>query len=381
MPFSQLPDLPPSVYIAGFVSFIVAIALVASKHLHGRFTMDGTVGIQKVHTTPTPRIGGIAIFVGVGAAWMVAAPSRSAILSILLLAGLPAFLFGLAEDLTKQVSVLARLLATIASGALGWFLTDVSLSRIDIPLLDPLLGYTIVSVAFTAFAIGGIANAVNIIDGFNGLASGFVAIAISGIGLAAAVLGDVDLAVACFAMVAAIIGFWLVNWPLGKLFLGDGGSYFSGFALAWASVLLVERHADITAFFPLLICIHPVTEVLFSIYRRRMTRTSPGAPDRLHLHTLLMRRLVAPRLARFYARSPHIGKAMRNPVTGFLVACMTLPSVGLALLVMHSAAQSAAVCLLFAVGYVTLYARLVRFRWCSPLNFLFVKPKRIILAR
>ena len=72
---------------------------------------------------------------------------------------------------------------------------------------------------------------------------------------------------------------------------------------------------------------------------------------------------------------------MRNPVTGLLVASMTLPSVILALVVMHSAVQAAVACLLFALGYVTLYARLVRFHWCSPLNFLFVKPKRIILGQ
>jgi len=243
------------------------------------------------------------------------------------------------------------------------------------------MGYTVVSVVVTALAVGGIANAVNIVDGFNGLASGFVAIASSGIGFAAAAVGDVSLAVACFAMVAAIIGFWLVNWPLGKLFLGDGGSYFIGFALAWASVLLVQRNPSVTAFFPLLICIHPVTEVLFSIYRRRMTRTSPGAPDRLHLHTLLMRRLVAPRLTKLYPHSLRFRSMMRNPVTGFIVASMTLPSLILGLLAMHSAIQTAALCLLFAIGYVTLYARLVRFHWCSPLNFLFVKPKRIILGQ
>ena len=72
---------------------------------------------------------------------------------------------------------------------------------------------------------------------------------------------------------------------------------------------------------------------------------------------------------------------MRNPVTGFIVASMTLPSLILGLLVMHSAIQAAALCLLFAIGYVTLYARLVRFHWCSPINFLFVKPKRIILGQ
>ena len=381
MELPTLPNLPPAVYVAGVVSFFISVLLVVTKRFHGRFTLDEVFGIQKMHCAPTPRVGGLAIFLGVVAAWMVAAPNKSEILGVLLVAGLPAFAFGFAEDITKQVSVLARLLATIGSGVLGWFLTGVSLGRVDIPAIDPLLVNPIVSVTLTALAVGGIANAVNIVDGFNGLASGFVAIAMFGIGLAAVAVGDVSLAAACLAVVAAIIGFWLVNWPLGKLFLGDGGSYFSGFALAWASILLVERNANVTAFFPLLICIHPVTEVLFSIYRRRMTRTSPGAPDRLHLHSLLMRRLVAPRLARLYPHSPRVAMAMRNPVTGFLVACMTLPSVLLALLVMHNVAQAAALCLLFALGYVTLYARLVRFHWCSPLNFLFVKPKRLILGQ
>jgi len=163
--------------------------------------------------------------------------------------------------------------------------------------------------------------------------------------------------------------------------LGDGGSYFAGFALAWLSVLLVERNANVTAFAVLLVCIHPVTEVLFSTFRRRMSRSSPGAPDARHLHTLVMRRIVAPRLRRFYKGDLDVVFKIQNSVTGLLLASMSLPPALLSLLVWDRPAYAAFSCIGFALGYITLHARLVRLHWCSPVTFLFVKPRRIILGR
>jgi UDP-N-acetylmuramyl pentapeptide phosphotransferase/UDP-N-acetylglucosamine-1-phosphate transferase len=356
-------NVPLSVYTAGLVTFFLAISLVLTKYWHGHFSMDGLVGVQKNHTMPTPRIGGVSVFFGVFAAFLVAQPGQAEILGPILLAGLPAFIFGLAEDVTKKVSVMSRLLATIASGGLGCLLTGVSLTEVGVPLLDSSLSYTMVSVAFTAFAVGGMANSVNIIDGFNGLASGFVVIAFIGLALLATMAGDFDLAFVCLAIAIATMGFWLVNWPCGYLFLGDGGSYFCGFALAWASVLLIERNGSISAFVPLLVCIHPVTEVLFSIYRRRMTGASPGSPDRLHLHTLVMRRLVLPRVRRRYPSDPKMVDLLCNSITGLVMAMATVPAVLAALLVIHSAQFAALACLCFALCYVMLYARLVRFHW------------------
>jgi UDP-N-acetylmuramyl pentapeptide phosphotransferase/UDP-N-acetylglucosamine-1-phosphate transferase len=379
MSLPSLPSLPPSVYVAGVVAFLVAVLLVITKYWHGHFSMDGLIGIQKNHSKPTPRVGGVSIFAGVVAAYMVAQPERAEILSTLLLAGLPAFVFGLAEDVTKKVSVRARLFATMASGLLGWLLTGVSLTGVDVPVMDNLLRYTPISVAFTAFAVGGVANAVNIIDGFNGLASGFVIIALIGLSLVAAMSGDINLAFACLAIATAMLGFWLINWPWGHLFLGDGGSYFAGFALAWVSVLLLERNSEVSAFVPLLICIHPVTEVLFSIYRRRMTKVNPGHPDRLHLHTLMMRRVVKPILGRVYSDEPKMVDRMRNSITGLVLAIGNIPPVLVALLVVHTRVFAAMSCLIFALGYVAIYARLVRFHWYSPIKFLFVRPNRALV--
>jgi len=370
----HLPQLPPSVYVAGLAALATALVLVLTKRWHGRFSMDGVHGVQKAHANPTPRIGGVAIVAGVLAGYLVARPERKAILGTLLVAGLPAFAFGLAEDVTKKVSIMARLLATMASGVLGWWLTGTAITSLDVPGLDRLLQFTVFSVAFTAFAVGGVANAVNIVDGFNGLASGFVVIALAGVGLLALSAGDLNLALACWSIAAAVLGFWLINWPWGKLFLGDGGCYFGGFALAWACVLLIERNANITPFAALLVCIHPVTEVLFSIYRRRLHGSHPGHPDRLHLHSLLARRVVRPTLAYLWPDNPQFVKAMRNSATGLLQALMNVPAVLAAFLVETSAAKAAVLCVVFMLAYVTLYARLVRFKWCSPITFLLTPP-------
>lgn len=368
----NLPALPPSIYVAFTVSLMVTVLLVLTKKWHGRFSMDGLNGVQKQHKVPTPRIGGVAVVVGVSAGWFVAQQERQAILGPLLLAGLPAFVFGLAEDLTKKVSVMARLLATMASGVLGWLLTDLSLTSLDLVFLDPLLGITFVSVAFSAFAVCGVANAINIVDGFNGLASGFVILALSGLAAMALSQNDFNLALACLCVAASMMGFWLVNWPWGKIFLGDGGSYFGGFVLAWACIMLVERNPSISPFAALLLCIHPVTEVLFSIFRRRLRAKNPGHPDRLHLHNLMMRRVVRPSLMHFLDDRQKTEEQV-NAWTGILLALITLPAAIAAYLLRLEPILAAAMCVIFVLGYVALYSRLVRYKWGSPLHFLLVK--------
>jgi len=347
----------PSAIAAFSASLLCALLLVLSKGWHGSFTMDESTGIQRAHEHPTPRVGGIALVLGVLAGWAVAEPNSKAILGPLLLAGTPAFVFGLAEDVTKRVSVMSRLLATMLSGVVGWFITGFSVTSLQLPGLDWLLTFTGFSVMFTAFAVGGVANAVNIVDGFNGLASGFITLAMTGLALIALSVNDTSLAIACMSVGVATLGFFVVNWPWGKLFLGDGGSYFGGFSLAWAAVLLTERNDNVTPFAALLLCIHPVFEVLFSMYRRQLRKEHPGRPDRLHLHSLLHRRVVS------RWRFP---KWLANSLSGLIVAAMTLPAMLLALWLRESTVLAALTCILLCMGYLTLYARLVRFRWCSP---------------
>ena len=357
-------DTTYAIALLGFVtSLALCVVLVLTKRWHGALSMDFTDGVQKFHTAPTPRVGGIPVVLGLALACSQAPQDVQSLLAPVLYAGMPAFLFGVAEDLTKRVGVMQRLLATMASGVLGWWLTGYSLTRLDVWGVDYFMAITLISVLFTAFAVGGVANAINIIDGFNGLASTAATLAFVGYAAMAWQVGDTALASTSLILSACVWGFFWVNWPLGKLFLGDGGSYFIGFALAWVAVMLIGRNPSVSAFAALLVCAHPVTEVLFSVYRRRVRQEHPGMPDRLHFHSLVKRRYVA----RWFS---NYSLTTCNSITGLLVGCLTLGAVVLANLTVTSVAWSVLAFVVTVLGYVALYARMVRHHWCSPLSFL-----------
>lgn len=285
-------DTLHSLLIGLAVSFGVGLLLVLTQRWHGRFSLDHTHGVQKFHTRPTPRIGGVGIVAGLVASWWSAPAAAQDLLGPLLLAGIPAFAAGLLEDITKKVGVTARLVATMISGFLAWWITDIALNRVGIPPLNVLLTWTPLAIAFTAFAVAGVANAINIVDGFNGLSSGTALIALTSLGAMATVQGDVALAQTCMLVGVAVLGFWFVNFPLGKIFLGDGGAYLVGFALAWLAVLLLMRNPAVSPWAALLACGYPVIEVLYSMWRRWRNKMPAGEPDKLHLHSLVKTQVI-----------------------------------------------------------------------------------------
>lgn len=355
--------------LGGATCFFVSVFIVLTKKLHGSATMDFNHGIQKFHTLPTPRVGGVPIVVGLSVACFSSSTEIQHLLTPILIAGLPAFLFGLAEDITKRVGVLARLFATMASGLLAWWLTDYSLSRVDVWGIDWLLQYSLISVVFTSFAVGGVANAINIIDGFNGLASTMATLAFAGFAVIAWSVGDKTLASVAGIFAVCVWGFFWVNWPFGKLFLGDGGSYFVGFALAWVAVLLIERNASVSPFAALLVCIHPVSEVLLSIFRRKLKKMNPGHPDRLHFHSIIKQRYIR----RWFG---NLSFELRNSITGLVVGFMTLAAIFIASKVSQNSLLSILAAFSLAMGYVAIYARMIRFQWCSPILFLLTQPQK-----
>ncbi len=339
-------------WVGGLVSFVLSVLVVLTTRWHGVLSLDASDGVQKLHAHPAPRVGGLPLLLGLIAAVAASPIELREKLWPWLLAGSPAFAFGLAEDLTKRVGVLPRLLATMISGVLAWAITGYALTSVNVLGLDDLMQFTAVAVVFTAFAVGGVANAINIIDGLNGLASSMVLWALLGIAVLAVNLGDSMLASSCLIIAACVLGFFVVNWPFGKLFLGDGGSYFLGFSLSWACVLLVERHTQVSAFAALLLCIHPIAEVLYSVYRRRLRLQHPGHPDRLHFHSLVNRRLMQRLL-------PHSSKTVRNSAGGLLVGGMSLLPAVLVQWVYSSTLISLTAVVVLGMGYVWLYHRMV----------------------
>jgi len=342
--------------MGGLATLLICQAIIITRHWHGRHTMDGLSGVQKVHENPTPRIGGLAVAIGLVFGWWFAPESVKVLLGPMLIASLPAFFSGIVEDLSKRGVVAERLFATIASGLLAWWLTGISLTRLDLWGFDTILRFAPISILFTAVALGGVANAINIIDGFNGLASGAVLLSLATLGLIAFKAGDADSAKVCFVLGGAIAGFMLVNYPYGKIFLGDGGAYLLGFLLGWMAVLITARNPSISPWAPLLACGYPILEVLFSMLRRAARTHNLGRPDRLHLHTLLWSRVTRKRFSR---KNPIFQNALVMPLT---LSYAIIPC----LLAIYFRHHTAALMIGFigcAALYVIVYVRLVHFRW------------------
>jgi UDP-N-acetylmuramyl pentapeptide phosphotransferase/UDP-N-acetylglucosamine-1-phosphate transferase len=348
--------------IAFAVAALVTLLLVRSASLHAAHTGDRDFSKpQKVHTAPVPRIGGLAVFVGLLAwlgwhSWRGGPPLTP---SLLLACAAPAFLAGFVQDCTEAVTPRGRLIATALSAALAFHFVDAGLRETAIPGFDWLVGFTLGSLVLTVFTVAGIANAINIIDGFNGLASMCVMLMLGAIAYVAFQVEDPLIGYMALAGIGAVLGFFLWNYPSGLIFLGDGGAYFLGFLVAELGILLIGRNPEVSPLFPLLVCIYPAFETLFSVYRRGVLRQRPAhMPDGIHLHSLVYRRVMG------WAVGDRSAKALaqRNARTSPVLWALCMVSIVPAMLFWDNTAGVASFLLIFAATYVALYWRIVRFR-------------------
>lgn len=295
---------------AFFWCFFICWLIILTKRWHGRFTFDSHLGVQKVHDHPTPRIGGIAVALSLVISIGFLSP-KLGILSRLFIASMPIFIFGLIEDITKKVGVRERFLASIVSGLLACWLMNTTLTRLNIYGLDDVLQFIPISIVFTVCSVSGLINAINIIDGFNGLASGVSLIICLSIAAISFRVNDTELMLTSLTIAFTVIGFMAANYPYGKIFLGDCGAYLVGFLIAWLAILLPMHHANVSPWASLLICFYPIMETVFSIFRRWRRKHHPAHPDRLHLHSLVKARFINHRLAKY---SPTLRNAAVAPI-------------------------------------------------------------------
>jgi UDP-N-acetylmuramyl pentapeptide phosphotransferase/UDP-N-acetylglucosamine-1-phosphate transferase len=365
-------------FTLGFlVSLLITLLIVRYAHLHEKLSTDNDLaGVQKFHVRAVPRVGGISILSGLAAGALELHPSYPAVsegIFGLAACGIPAFASGLIEDLTKRVSPLMRLLCTMTAAALTYFLLNIAVTRISVPPLDFLLSYAAISFAVTVLAVAALANAVNIIDGFNGLASMVAFMMFASLAYVAFQVHDQVVLSASFIMMGAVMGFFIWNFPAGLIFLGDGGAYFIGFMLAELSILLVMRHREVSAWYPVLLFMYPIFETCFSIYRKKFIRgMSPGIPDGVHLHMLVYKRLMRWTVG---ARTAH-ELTRRNSMTSPYLWLLCLLAVIPATLFWRHTVHLFGFVVVFAATYVWLYISIVRFK--SPRWMVFRKgrPRR-----
>ena len=267
-------------------SLILGLSIIfLNKHVF-TFVDKNLVKPQASHSNPTPRVGGIAIL---SSAFIFCYFSDGMSDWRLFLTVFPLFLVGFLDDLGFYISSRIRLLVGAICSLIGIYLYGAWLNNIDTPGLNWVLSIPIFGILFTVFAIVGLVNAINLIDGINGLASGHVMISSVAIAIIAAKVGENGISRFALIITFSTLGLFILNYPFGRLFMGDAGAYTLGFLLAWMLVLLSYRQPELSDWSLLALVLWPVSETLLALFRRKIKEVSPDQADRMHFHQLIMR--------------------------------------------------------------------------------------------
>ena len=305
------------VLVASLVSAAMALIIVRFKFLLATSMHRSLSARQASHKVPTPRLGGMAILIGILAALALGLRDFN---SIVFLAVLPVFLSGLLEDFGYETSPKLRLLVMAISAVIVTVATGEAVSSVDVDFVDKVFELPVIGLIFTIFAVVGLTNGVNLIDGVNGLASSKVIFASLALSYVAAQHGDTALFTAALLIAAATLGVFVVNFPFGRIFMGDAGAYSLGFILAWIVILLNERHPEISAWSLLCIISWPIFDTVFAIIRRLKSGAATDRPDHLHFHQLVMR-------AWELISAGQMPRSVSNPLATVTIWPLTLPTI------------------------------------------------------
>jgi UDP-GlcNAc:undecaprenyl-phosphate GlcNAc-1-phosphate transferase len=270
---------------AGIVLALTPLVARLAPRIGG---VDDKADRPRVHGgRPIPRIGGLAIAIGIAVPMAVFLKPEGPYLGILLGALMVAAL-GLVDDVrginpgVKMLGIVVAALIPVAGFGMTW-------RHVGAPLLGNFdLGWG--AYPLTIFWIAALANLVNLIDGVDGLASGIVAIASGSFALLAASFGRMDAAVLAAIVCGATLAFLRHNYHPAKIFMGDTGALVLGFVLACVAVQgVLKTAATIALAGPLLVMAVPILDTSFVVMKRLKYKRSPFAPDQNHFYHRFMR--------------------------------------------------------------------------------------------
>jgi UDP-GlcNAc:undecaprenyl-phosphate GlcNAc-1-phosphate transferase len=286
------------IYIIGFIAAL-ALALALTPLVKKFAVKVGAVDVpnaRKVHTRIMPRLGGLGIFLAFILTTLALLPfipegvltSRDTnYIAAFLIGGAMIVVIGALDD-RFDLNAKLKFLVQIGIACIVVFGFDIRVDFVDIPFMDAYSSLeTWISVPLTIFWIVGVTNAINLIDGLDGLAAGVSGIAIGTIFVMSMLMGNVPVALLCLVLLGSIIGFLFFNFHPAKIFMGDTGSLFLGFCLALLSLLGYKQIAVVSFITPLIIIGVPLSDTFFAIVRRKLQKKPIFSPDKGHLHHCL----------------------------------------------------------------------------------------------
>ncbi len=247
---------------------------------------------RKIHSHPIPRLGGVAIWVCSILSFLsliiLSYYPYHSLLSGLLLGSSLMFLLGLVDDIyglnAKFKFTIQLSIATIVY-CLGVKITSIYIPGVGLEEIPDILSYLL-----TIGWITGVSNAVNFIDGVDGLAGSVITISSVTLGLISIALipSDTVSSLIAFILAGSMLGFLTYNFHPARIFMGDSGALFAGFLLSVLSIMYSMKSNDIKMYVPLLILAVPITDITFSSLRRILKGTSPFVADAEHIHHKLL---------------------------------------------------------------------------------------------
>jgi UDP-N-acetylmuramyl pentapeptide phosphotransferase/UDP-N-acetylglucosamine-1-phosphate transferase len=319
---------------AFFISFFTLLLVIHFSHKHTYFIdCEQADKPQKFHDAPVPRAGGIGIIVALGL--LVFTPFGLKLLPSIILA----FVSGIFEDFHSSLSPRIRILLQVIAAVTAIWFTNSVVTYLGLGIELPY----VIGVVFSIFAIVGMVNAVNIIDGFNGLASGVILLILSSFAFISYQHNNRELLEVLSVLLGATFGFFVLVFPKGKIFLGDGGAYLLGFVVALIGIFIAGKYDDVSPWYVLALFIYPVWEVIFSIIRKTSMGYSPMKPDIYHMHMLVHRQV-----------------AKNNSLTALVILLSIVPFVVLSTLYANCSLCNISISIIFVIAYVLFYRYLYK---------------------
>jgi len=279
---TQIIYMLAALVLAALIAFTTTPAVSVLAYKIG--AIDVPKDNRRMHKKPTPRIGGLAIFAGFVVATLVFCEITPELVSIWL-GGLIIVVVGVIDDCIS-INAWIKLLAQI-----GVALIAVSQGVVVeyINFFGTYVNFGVWAIPITVVWIVGLTNAINLIDGLDGLACGVSAICSISLLLVMLLKGDIASAMLTAVVVGACLGFFPFNSNPAKIFMGDTGALFLGYTMAVISVSgLFKTHTFISFMIPLSIFGLPICDTAFAFIRRILRGKSPFSPDRGHLHHKLI---------------------------------------------------------------------------------------------
>ena len=282
-------DYNELVFAILITSFVQISLYFFVKFLSNRGIKSNYFAEQKIHEGEIPRVGGLLFLSSFFVTFIFIEISYLKLILPLLIGSLIIFLFSFYEDLKQSLSPYFRLIILFIGSFVFVFFSK--LPNINISILQLIKDYEILKILLFILSLMLLMNGFNFIDGLNGLSSfNFISIMSSILYIGHSYNDNFIVKLSTFIIIFAIFIF-LLNFPYGKIFLGDSGSYIYALFSGALIIYLFERHSQLPTLLAMVILSYPITEMLFSIFRKIYVKYSPLRPDVNHLHHLVFKKL------------------------------------------------------------------------------------------